>query len=66
MNEKPSEQCDLIEDPYDDDDGWSCTRCGGEGYCEVDDPLWDDCDEWGFGDCPACRGTGDRKHQTVF
>lgn len=50
----------------DDDDGWACTHCGGDGYCEVDDPLWDDCDEYGIGDCSACGGTGERKHQTVF
>jgi hypothetical protein len=53
---------------YDDefDDGWLCTHCGGEGWAQVDDPFWDECDEYGYGDCPACSGTGERRHQTVF
>jgi len=57
----------------DDDDYWdgdqdeyACTRCGGEGWDQVDDPLWDDCDEFGYGECSACAGTGLRSHQTVF
>jgi hypothetical protein len=50
----------------DDDDGFDCSRCGGEGYTEVDDPLWDECDEFGYGPCNACRGTGERRHQWVF
>lgn len=57
------------EDEYDDDSGddeWACTRCGGEGWDQVDDPLWDDCDEFGYGPCSACRGTGERRHQWVF
>jgi hypothetical protein len=54
-------------DDYDDyDEDYACTHCGGEGYREVDDPLWDDCDEWGYGPCGSCRGTGQRKHQWVF
>lgn len=48
------------------DDNWSCTHCGGEGYCQVDDPLWDDCDEFGYGPCKYCSGSGERRHQTVF
>lgn len=51
---------------FGDDEEWDCTFCGGEGYAEVDDPLWDDCDEFGWGECSACGGTGLRKHQTVF
>lgn len=55
------------DDDYDEfGDERGCTHCGGDGYCEVDDPLWDDCDEYGWGDCPACSGTGKRKHQTIF
>lgn len=49
---------------YDDDPG--CTWCGGEGWAEVDDPLWDECDEFGYGPCAACNGTGQRRHQWVF
>lgn len=52
-----------VEEPNEE---WECTFCGGDGYAEVDDPLWDDCDEYGWGDCSACGGTGLRKHQTVF
>lgn len=55
--------------PYDDDeydDQWSCTRCGGEGCIESDDPLWDDADEFGLIECWACGGTGAREHQTIF
>jgi hypothetical protein len=50
----------------DDDDGFDCTRCGGEGYSQADDPLWDLCDEFGYGPCNACHGTGERRHQWVF
>jgi hypothetical protein len=52
-------------DDYDEYDS-DCTHCAGTGYREVDDPLWDDCDEFGEGQCSSCRGTGLRKHQTVF
>lgn len=55
---------DRDDDEFDDQ--WCCTHCGGEGWCEVDDPLWDECDEFGYGECSACSGTGERKHQTVF
>lgn len=61
---------DRSEYPEDDDDEYddrlSCTHCGGEGYCQVDDPFWDECDEYGYGPCTYCDGTGDRSHQTVF
>ena len=61
---------DTSDSRYDwddwDDDDYDCTRCGGEGFSQVDDPLWDDCDEYGYGPCNACNGTGLRSHQTVF
>lgn len=58
---------DPFDDGWDEDqDDYACTRCGGEGYAQVDDPLWDDCDEFGYGECPACDGTGLRSQQTVF
>ena len=40
-----------------------CSICGGEGWQESDDPLWE-----GFDDvpCKACNGTGLRRHQHVF
>lgn len=41
------------DDYYDYDDDEGCTRCGGEGFSEVDDPMWDDCDEFGWGPCNA-------------
>lgn len=56
----------VCEEEEDYDDRLSCTHCGGEGYCQVDDPFWDDCDEYGYGPCTYCDGTGDRDHQTVF
>ena len=43
---------------FEDDDGDSCQHCGGDGWCEVDDPINDDCDEFGFGICRHCLGTG--------
>ena len=64
-----SSLCDYDFFEHDDedyDDPLNCTACGGEGYAEVDDPLWDECDEFGWGPCTACRGTGERKHQWVF
>lgn len=53
-------------DDWDDDDDLGCTRCGGEGWGEVEDPLWDECDQYGYGPCCACRGTGERRRQWVF
>lgn len=50
----------------DHDDDTSCTHCGGEGFGQVEDPLWDECDEFGEGPCKACGGTGRRADQTVF
>lgn len=49
-----------------EDDGFACTHCGGEGFREVDDIWWDDCDEFGWGPCTSCHGTGERRHQFVF
>ena len=60
----PDDNDDDWDDDWDDD--LACTRCGGEGFCEVDDPMWDECDEYGWGPCGACHGTGSRKHQWVF
>lgn len=58
----------LCHDDHDDeeDDGWDCTHCGGEGYREVDDIWWDPCDQFGFGPCTSCHGTGERRQQWVF
>lgn len=55
---------DWDEDDW--DDGYACTHCGGEAFCQVDDPFWDECDEYGWGPCTSCRGTGQRAHQWVF
>lgn len=62
-----SEPYIQYDDDYDDEYGmeWACTRCGGEGIQENDDPLWHGFDT-PFIDCEACNGTGERKHQTVF
>lgn len=53
------------QDDYEEGD-YACTHCGGEGYREVEDPFWDDCDEFGYGPCTSCRGTGLRSQQWVF
>jgi len=44
----PGDYYDYDEQGYDDydDDELNCTHCGGEGWREVDDPLWDECDEF--------------------
>jgi hypothetical protein len=65
----PFQQEGCPFDDYEDDewdDNLSCTHCGGEGYREVEDPLWDDCDEFGYGPCTSCDGTGRRDKQWVF
>lgn len=55
------------EDDWDEeDDDFGCTHCGGEAFREVDDIWWDDCDEYGWGPCTSCRGTGLRSRQWVF
>ena len=55
------------DEQWDEDpDGDPCTRCGGEGFDQVDDPFWDECDEHGWGPCCACQGTGLRRYQWVF
>lgn len=55
-----------FDDEYEYETEWECTWCGGEGYAEVNDPINDDCDEFGYGPCGPCGGTGLRKHQTIF
>jgi hypothetical protein len=64
------EECGMpVEECYCYDDGYapSCTHCGGEGFMEANEMH---CDWINFGDeyesCMYCRGTGLRKHQTVF
>jgi DnaJ-class molecular chaperone len=43
----------------------NCTHCGGSGECDANaNPMWD-CDDQPHR-CHACRGSGDRKDQTVF
>jgi hypothetical protein len=57
----------FLDDDFDyDEDELACTHCGGEGWGPVDDPLWDECDEFGYGPCASCRGTGERRQQWVF
>jgi hypothetical protein len=52
---------------YADDYEPSCTHCAGDGFMEANEAHNDFIN---FGDeltpCPYCRGTGLRKHQTVF
>lgn len=48
------------------DPDWNCTKCGGSGRVESDDPFWDDPDDFGEIECSACSGTGERQHQTIF
>lgn len=55
---------EYYEDDYDECE-WDCTFCCGEGVEENDDPLWYGFDV-DFIPCRACRGTGLRKHQTIF
>lgn len=54
---------------YEDDEMWDpehdCTHCGGDGICEDgSDPLLTCPDDPHA--CHACRGSGDRKDQTIF
>jgi DnaJ-class molecular chaperone len=55
----------IPDDYWEYDEELDCTWCGGEGLMANDDPLW-----YGFDvdevPCTACKGTGLRKHQTVF
>lgn len=61
------DEADLACFDYDEgDDEFACTHCGGEAYREVDDTWWDECDQYGWGPCTSCRGTGLRSHQWVF
>lgn len=53
----------------DDDYPLECTWCGGEGFFFGSDTPgfdWINDDENALYDCPACRGSGDRKDQTLF
>lgn len=61
----------YLDDDWDDDcdldpEHRACTHCGGEAFREVDDIWWDDCDQYGWGPCTSCRGTGLRSQQLVF
>lgn len=54
---------------YDDRDDYDCTWCSGEGCfwgSELPgfDPGWHLPDE--LYPCPACKGTGNRRDQTLF
>lgn len=49
-----------MSEPYDEDD--CCQRCGGDGWTEADDPINDDVDEFGFVECPECRGPATTAH----
>lgn len=52
-----------------DPDDLSCTWCDGDQYFYGDDLPgfdWSWHDPEDFHDCPACRGTGLRKFQTLF
>lgn len=44
--------CDPDDLTLDPDE---CTHCGGEGWQESDDPLWDEDDVIA---CKSCHGTG--------
>lgn len=41
----------------------SCSWCGGDGWQESDDPLWDGADEI---PCKACGGSGLARKQTIW
>lgn len=60
----PAEELEGGWDEGDDD--FACTHCGGEAFREVDDIWWDDCDQFGWGPCTSCHGTGLRSRQWVF
>jgi len=52
---------DLDDDPY--DIASDCSWCGGEGFMESDDPMWDQ-DDWVS--CSACGGSGNAEDQTLW
>ncbi len=52
-------------DDLDPDD--ECLWCGGDGFTESNDPLWDGWDEDGNPNlipCPSCHGSGLKKDMT--
>lgn len=55
-----------FDDDYDGPEP-ACTHCGGDGFTEANE-AYNDYVNYGdeYTDCPYCRGTGLRKHQTVF
>lgn len=53
------EACWSDEDAAESD----CSWCGGEGWQDSNDQLWDDDDTV---PCSACAGTGMRRHQSIF
>jgi hypothetical protein len=61
-----ADERDYPDEWDEDEDEFACTHCGGEGYVDGCDIFWDDCDEFGYGPCKSCRGTGERRHQWVF
>lgn len=57
---------DADEDDYEPDG--ECLMCGGEGFVESDDPLWDGWDEDGAPNlvrCPSCLGSGLQENATL-
>lgn len=51
------------DEDYEDPELRDCLICGGDGYVESDDPLWDDDD---FVVCYSCHGSGRRKDMTIW
>lgn len=59
----PGENFDYYVDDFGNE--LECTHCGGEGTCDANaNPLWDCDDE--LHPCHACRGSGNRRDQTIF
>lgn len=60
-----AESAALSMDHWDWDDEYDpepdCHYCGGDGFTESDDPLWDDDD---YVTCPCCNGSGLQKDAT--
>ena len=50
-------------DDFDYEDSTDCLICGGDGFVESDDPLWDGDD---YVTCYSCHGSGARKDMTVW
>ena len=63
MSETRTPYVPDFEDEEDYDDDGYCFWCGGDGFTESDDPMWD-LSDWVR--CSSCGGSGKAEDMTIW